>query len=409
MKRAAVLLLCSTLGVFISTFFGQADAPQTASKDATGTASASASAVANPSAATAPASTSATPAAPRAHFVPILISATDVAGKPATGLTKDQFSIVDTMHAVQPLQVFNAADIPLHLAVVLLAAPGSFSQQQAAAIDLVQRVVRPKIDEAFVVTARGKKPWPSNRLEWKQDPAELVKIIEGLDRNAGLNDAFNFDVKTDETEFDENAGRNTIQTYSAGGVSVFDAIYSMMNSDPRPARRVLVIFREPWAHSPGFGQRVNTAVEGRLLRVIAVAQQLHIAVFTIGLEDTKYNGVVDNNIGKTYISLHAGDDGGAGTAGRAYDIEMEKEKVRAYDAGKTNVQRLAAETGGTTFWSTKKNYSDAVSSIVNLLAGQYIVTFTPEDIPNPVHVLKVSSSTGVKVLAPTTFFYGAPK
>src|SRR5882762_6283596 len=133
MKRAAILLLCSTLGVFISTFFGQADAPQTASKDATGTASASASAsaVANPSAATAPASTSATPAAPRAHFVPILISATDVAGKPATGLTKDQFSIVDTMHAVQPLQVFNAADIPLHLAVVLLAAPGSFSQQQA--------------------------------------------------------------------------------------------------------------------------------------------------------------------------------------------------------------------------------------------------------------------------------------
>jgi hypothetical protein len=69
------------------------------------------------------------------------------------------------MQAVQPIQVFKGSDIPLHLAVVLLAAPGSFSQQQAAAIDLVQKVVRPKIDEAFVVTARGKKPWPSDRLD----------------------------------------------------------------------------------------------------------------------------------------------------------------------------------------------------------------------------------------------------
>ena len=71
-------------------------------------------------------------------------------------------------------------------------------------------------------------------------------------------------------------------------------------------------------------------------------------------------------------------------------------------------QRLGAETGGATFWSTKKNYPDAVASIANLLAGQYIVTFTPEDAPNAAHSLKVTAGS-TKVLSPTGFFYGEIK
>ena len=332
-----------------------------------------------------------------------MVSATDASGNPSTGLTKEQFSILDTMQPAQPIQVFKGSDIPLHLAVVLLCAPGSFSQQQAAAIDLVQKVVRPKVDEAFVISARGKKPWPSDRLEWQQDPAELVKSIEGLDRNAGLADAFTFDVETSSTEL--IGRRSSLQTYTAGGASVFEAVYSMMNSDPRPARRVIVIFREAWQHSQGFGRQVNTAVEDRLTQVIGMAQELHIATFVIGLEDPRFNGITDNNLGNNYIPLHM--SGGSG--GAAYDNALEKAKLRAYEGGKTNVQRLAAETGGMAFWSVKKNYSDAVTSIANLLAGQYIVTFTPSDIQTPVHTLKVTAGAGTKVLAQTTFFYGTPQ
>jgi len=92
---------------------------------------------------------------------------------------------------------------------------------------------------------------PSSKIDWQQDPEELVKSIQGLDRNAGLHDAFNFNMSTSETELDQNGGRNTLQSYSAGGMSVFDAVFYMMNSDSRPARRVLVIFRDPWGHSPG--------------------------------------------------------------------------------------------------------------------------------------------------------------
>lgn len=125
--------------------------------------------------------------------------------------------------------------------------------------------------------------------------------------------------------------------------------------------------------------------------------------YVIGLEDPKFNGITDNNLGKNYIPLHmAGGSGGA-----AYDTALEKAKLRAYEGGKTNVQRLAAETGGAAFWSVKKNYPDAVNSIANLIAGQYIVTFTPTDAPSPTHTLKVTSAAA-HVSAQTAFFYGTP-
>ena len=392
MRRLLAFRMIVVIGLLTATSTGQATGPQDPAKEAPAAVAPASNTPAAPAAQSAP---------PRARFVPVLISATDASGNPVTGLTKEQLAIMDTNHAVEPLKIFKAGDIPLHLAVVLLAAPGTFAQQQAAAIDLIKRVIRPKVDEAFVVTARGKKPWPTDRLEWKQDPAELVKIIEDLDQNAGLADAFNFNLDTAETEL--IGRRSTNQTYATGGPSVFDAVYSMMNSDPRPARRVIVIFREAWPHSQGFGQQVNTVVEDKLLQVIGMAQEMHIATFVIGLEDPRFNGITDNNLGKNYIPLHmAGGSGGA-----AYDTALEKAKLRAYEGGKTNVQRLATETGGETFWSVKKNYPDAVNSIANLIAGQYIMTFTPTDAPSPTHTLKVTS-VAAHVSAQTAFFYGAP-
>src|SRR2546425_2557094 len=279
MKATSIITAARLLSVFCfltGVLFGQTAAPPETVNGATAVQT-------DASAHPAPAA-KAPPSAPRRRFVPVLISVTDGSGNPMMGLAKEQLTILDTNQAVQPLQLLKASDIPLHLGIVLLSSPASFSQQQAAAIDLVQKAIRPNVDEAFVVTARGKKPWPSDRLDWKQDPAELAKIIRGLDRDAGLPDAFNFEMKTDETGGDENRGRSTLQTYAGSGVTVFDAVYSMMNSDPRPSRRVLVIFREPWSHSPGFGIRATTAVEGQLMRVIGVAQEMHTTIFVVGLE-----------------------------------------------------------------------------------------------------------------------------
>ena len=70
---------------------------------------------------------------------------------------------------------------------------------------------------------------------------------------------------------------------------------------------------------------------------------------------------------------------------------------------------MAAETGGATYWSTKKNFPDAVVSIANQLNGQYIVTFVPRDLPNPLHPLKVTSSAAPHVLSQSAFIVGQAK
>jgi hypothetical protein len=85
---------------------------------------------------------------------------------------------------------------------------------------------------------------------------------------------------------------------------------------------------------------------------------------------------------------------------------MEKERKHAYDAGKSNVERLATETGGITYWSTRKNFSDAVTSIANQINGQYIVTFVPRDLPSGVHPLKVTSKDAARVLSQSAFIVG---
>jgi hypothetical protein len=347
-----------------------------------------------------PAAHPAPPAAPVAkglHFVPVLISATDSHGSPVLGLTKEQLTILDMNQVVQPVQLYKGPDLPLHLGIVLLCSPRTFAQQQAAAMDLVNKVIRPGIDEGFVVSARGKKAWPGERLEWKQDPAELSKIIKNLDPDAGLPDAFNFDLETTQGGF---GSRSNLQTFAGSGVTVFDVVYSMMNSDPRPSRRVLFMFREPWSHSPGFGERPNTAVEGHMLRVIGIAQKMHISTFVIGLEDPQYNRITDTDIGTSYMPIHPG----AGAASRSYDTHVQEARIRAYEAGRTNIVRLATESGGTVYWSGKKNYSDAITSMANDLAGQYIVTFVPKNASGEIHPLKITSKDGTHVLAQAVFF-----
>jgi len=350
------------------------------------------------------ATTPPTPARP--HFVPVLLSLTDASGNPVLGATKEQLNIIDSNQPVTPLKLFAGSDIPLHLGIVLVSSPKTFGQQQAAATDLVKQVIRANKDQAFVVSAGGTKPPAEKDIAWSTNADDVVKKIQSLDANAGLPDAFASNMENTAITGNENPGLMSLQTYAgASGATVFDAAFGMINADPKPARRVLVMFREPWAHSPGVGGRASAAVNYQVSRLVGVAQQMHIATFVIGLEDLRFNGVSDNTIGQNYVSVHGGNDKSGGSASREYDRQMDRERVNAYNAGRVNVEKLGADTGGAVFWSTKKNYPDAVHGIANLLAGQYIVTFVPSDTPGPVHTLKITSSAG-KVMAQPSFFYG---
>lgn len=386
------------------------DAPSVTNAPASNSAASTSAATSTSSPATASATNSSTataPIAPRIRFVPALISVTDGSGKPVLGVTKEQLTIIDSNQPVTPLKLFAGSDIPLHLGIVLVASPKTFGQQRAAAADLVKQVIRPNKDQAFVVNAGGTKPPAQKEIAWSSNPDDLVKLIQAQDENAGLPDAFGSSMDSTSIAGNENPGQMSVQTYAGtSGATVFDAAFGMINADPKPARRVLVMFREPWAHSPGIGGRASAAVDYQVNRLVGVAQQMHIATFVIGLEDLRFSGAADNTLGQTYVSVHGGDDKSGGSAAREYDRQMDRERVKAYNGGRVNVEKLGTNTGGAVFWSTKKNYPDAVHGIVNLLGGQYIVTFTPSDTPGPVHTLKITSSAGNKVLSQPSFFYG---
>jgi hypothetical protein len=109
--------------------------------------------------------------------VTVLLSAMDKSGSPLKDLTKDSISVVDNDQTGQILDVRNAGQLPMDLAIVLLASKGNFAQQQNAAVDLIHKAIRPGIDKAIVVTAGGENMWPSSRLEWQSDAATLEKTI----------------------------------------------------------------------------------------------------------------------------------------------------------------------------------------------------------------------------------------
>jgi hypothetical protein len=265
---------------------------------------------------------------------------------------------------------------------------------------LVKRLIRPNIDAAFVLTAGGTKPWPNPHIDWQTDSDALAKTIQGLDRDSGIRDAFAFDISDDNgTAF--RLWRAAIQRET--GPDVFDAVWAMFKSDPRPARRAMIIFREPWANSPGGDKDSADYVSAKVAQVVGAAQQLKVPIYSIGLEDPMLIPGQDKNFGKVYLPTHSG--GGASL--RSYDIDTQKYRYGLYAGGKSNIDRVSAESGGRAFWDVKKNFPDAIERIQRELSAQYIFTFSaaPEGPASPVHSLKlVPSRAGLQIDVPASYY-----
>ena len=341
-------------------------------------------------------------AAPSAR-VSVTFSATDSDGNSMRNLDQQSVTVIADNRGTDVLEVRDASVLPLHLGIIFLSATSKFDQQQAAAIDLAQKVLRPGKDKAFVVTAGGTKPWPDPHINWLADPADVAKAVKALDKNSGLPDLFNSQIATTAV----GLNRSTIQQYSlAGGFSAFDVIWAMMKNDPRPARRAVVIFRQASAHAPGFGRRVTENVEENHGRVIRTAQAMGVAIYTIGVEDpSAFSENARNLLASDYASIHPGDDNGA----RVYDSRMADAREAQYAAGQQNVERLAEETGGRAWWTMKKNYSDAVAAISNELNSRYVVSFAPGPAvaTGPLHPLKVQVTGAKHVSAPKSYLLQA--
>jgi VWFA-related protein len=334
----------------------------------------------------------------------ILIGALDPTGMPVDDLNKDQLQIIDSGQGASPVIVRKASELPLDLGIVLYADPSTFSQQQTAAIELIKKIIRPGKDHAFVLSAGGTKGWADANIPWQDDPAVIEKTIQGLDRSTGLGDPFGF-------YFDRAAtgmGRGTLEHFGNkdgnDAPSVFGVTWAMFKSDPRPVRKAVIIVRDALSHSPGFSGRYSPAVEAYITNVIANAQMLGVPFYVIGLEDLNI-GAATTNIGVTTTGIHPGQAAALRTA----DDNMEKARRIAYDAGRSNVSRLADSTGGHAWWSTKRNFSDATEQIAKDITGQYVLIFTPSvaDVASP-RALKITTThKDCRLEAPTAFYLGA--
>ena len=337
------------------------------------------------------------PASSPSRRVMILVTATDHSGPPKAELMGKDLSVTDNEQPAEVISVRSASQLPLRIAFVLLAGKSSFGQQQAAAIELAHKVLRPNVDRAFVISARGDRPWPNPRLEWHADADSLEKEIRALDKNAGFGDPFAFDMTTEDAGVSKHF---TLLQYGAGGINLFGVMWAMMKSDPSPARHAVVIFRDPWAHSPGFGGTYTEQVENSHVRLIEDAQQLWTSFYIVAIEEPKA-------LAKEFTDIYAPIHTGEGGYNRVYDQEMEKTRERALDGGKVNLERLAAETGGGIWWSSKKNYTDAVSGIANDLNSQFAVTYAVHAEPGagPRHLLVIKPlNSDIRISAQRAYF-----
>jgi hypothetical protein len=297
----------------------------------------------------------------------ILISGMDVKGNPVA-ITKEGLRVMDSGRTAEVVDVKDATALPLKLGIILTAR-GSFDKQKNAAMELVQKALRPGIDQAVVLTAGGQKPW-SKPVNWESDPAALIATIKAMDKKEGLADVFNYSIDTG------GGGTNTglaIQSQVGGvrGDNVYDIMWSLMAADPKPARRVMVLFRDPVSHSAGVGSaRFAEYSEYQHEKLIYTAQMLRAPIFVVGVSDiTPLLNSTD--IGAVYNSTFAGD----AAALRNRDEQANREKQAAMMGGRSNMERLGIETGGRAWYSSKKNYSDAVAGVVDALKTQYAVTF----------------------------------
>ena len=343
------------------------------------------------------AGTTAAAAPPTSRRVMILVTATDRSGSPKTELSEKDLSITDNDQPAEVISARSASQFPLRVAFVLLAGKKSFGQQQNAAIELAHKILRPNVDRAFVLSACGDKPWPNSHLDWRGDADSLEKDIRGLDKDAGFADPFSFDMTTEDAGVSRHF---TLLQYGQDGTSVFSVLWAMMKSDPSPARHAVVIFRDPWAHSPGFGGTYTEWVENDHVRLIAEAQQQWTLLYIVTTEDPK---PLSKDLTQIYAPIHTGEGG----YNRVYDQNMDDRRERALNGGKVNLERIAAETGGGIWWNSKKNFSDAVSAIANDLNSQFAVTYAVHSEPGagPKHLLATKSlNSNIRISSPKAYF-----
>jgi hypothetical protein len=357
-------------------------------------------ATATPAPTTAATAAPATPVvekAPAEQKMMLMFSAVDRDGNPIANVAKSQVSILDNGHLAKISDVQPMPDLPIDMGIVLLGRI-DFSQQQSAAMELI-KTLRPGKDRAFVIVAGGSKVL-HDPPKWSSDQAELANEIKNLDKHSGYPDPFEYNLARNAAGLE----RHQTQEYSADTTSFFDFAWQNFTANPRFARRVLVIFRTPMGHAPGMSGRAKEAAQMRQMHVVQGSQFFRTPVFVVGIEDlgTYMSGPKD--IGQISVPQNGGS--GDAAAMRSRDREMQRVVESQYEGGRTNLNEIATDSGGRSFWT--KKYTDAVASIKSDLTVPYVVSFVASA-PAEVHSIKLSAGENVRVAVQQTVVQQMPK
>jgi hypothetical protein len=393
MKKLCLFLLVSTALIYAQESSVPGKTPSTG--PAPNTTTAAPAAPASPAPTTASAPVAQTPAAEQKLM--LMFSAIDPHGDPIANVAKSQLSIMDNGHLAKVMDLQPMPDLPLDLGIVLLGRV-DFAQQQAAAIELV-KTLRPGKDRAFVMVAGGDKGAKAE-LPWFSDQAALINQIKNLDKHVGYPDPFEYKMNRSAAGLE----RQQTQEYSADVTSFFDFAWQNYTASPRFARRVLVVFRTPMGHAPGVSGRAKEAAQLRQMHVVQGSQYFRTPIFIVGIEDlgTYISGPKD--IGQISVSVN----GGSGDAAdmRSKDRMMQRFIEDQYEGGRTNLNEIAADSGGRSYWT--KKYTDAIASIKSDLTVPYVVSFMASA-PAEVHALKLSAGPDARLAVQQTLVQQVPK
>jgi hypothetical protein len=243
--------------------------------------------------------------------VSILFSATDSSGDPVRDLAKDEVIVLEDNRADGVADLRPVSGAPLSVGIVLMSSKDKFAN-----------------DQAFVVTAGGTKAWGEGELRWESNRDTLIKIINSLDKDAGIPDAFDYTLSSFSGETPTSGRGWSIEGQQGGAANVFGVAWAMMMADRRPARRVLVMFRTPWAHAPGPTKSNADYVDQKHMEIIKEAQRLHVSIFTIGLDEGSPATNPDVTALQSNYAMNA-----FGDMSREYDRQYLLLKQRLYDGG----------------------------------------------------------------------------
>lgn len=277
----------------------------------------------------------------------------------------------------------------LDLAIVLLDSRTNFDQQKNAAAELLKRSVRPG-DRVLIVTATGDAPKSTPELKWNTTAYGALYAIKEARRDVGFPDAFGLRIETEVSSTDRLTYETNAENFHD---TVFEKVFAFMAADPTPAKRLMVMFRDPTAHSPGIGytQRFADYMDKRHKQIISQAQADHVTIEAIGLDglalyasqtNNGYPAARGSSPVNPYMSpfYQLGDprvtgsvwDGTAQSATsinnpRVYDERIKKEVQFAVSSGRQNLEKLVTATGGHVYWSNRSDFKDVMKDVIKQL------------------------------------------